>query len=271
MRWLILLIVIFALYLFFIWPRLSRRKDMHTFFHTMFAHRGYHCASKGIPENSMISFREAVLRGYGIELDIHLSKDGKLVVFHDDTLERMCGRQDVIEELTAEELTRCRLQGTNETIPLFSDVLSMVNGQVPLLIELKMPSFSINICKEAYRILKNYPGPYMVQSFNPLGLRWFRKNVPDILRGQLSSNLTSDPLKEPWIFRFTVKHLMGNFLGRPDFISYKLKDLPTPEVWILKNILHVPVAVWTLRTPAALADGQNFYDMQIFEKQRENY
>ena len=271
MRWFILLSIVFIIYLFSIWPRLSRRKDMHAFSHTMFAHRGYHCASLGIPENSMLAFREALTRGYGIELDIHLSRDGKLVVFHDDTLDRMCGKPETVEELAVRELIQCHLLGTSETIPLFSDVLSLVDGQVPLLIELKIPSFSISICKETYQLLKSYTGPYMIQSFNPLGLRWFRQNVPDILRGQLSSNLTADPLKEPWVFRFTVKHLMSNFLGRPDFISYKLKDLPTPEVWFLKNILHIPVAVWTLRTPAALADGTNFYDMQIFEKQRENY
>ncbi len=92
----------------------------------------------------------------------------------------------------------------------------------------------------------------MVQSFNTLGIWWFRRHVPHVLRGQLSSNLTADHLPEPWILTFVVKHLLGNVLGRPDFISYKLADLPMFEVWFFKHILHLPVAVWTLRTPDAL-------------------
>ncbi len=99
----------FVLYLFALLPRLSRKRDMLRYRHTMFAHRGYHCLEKGIPENSMAAFRAALNRGYGIEIDLHLTKDGHLVVFHDDTLERMCGRPDVIEHLTYKELKSCRL------------------------------------------------------------------------------------------------------------------------------------------------------------------
>ena len=104
-----------------------------------------------------------------------------------------------------------------------------------------------------------------------MGIRWFRLHAPHILRGQLSSNLTRDPLKEAWILRFLVKHLLSNFLGRPDFISYNLNDLPIANVWILKHIFHVPVAVWTLNTPDMLKGGSQCFDMQIFEKRNENY
>lgn len=267
----ILLIVIILLYLFAIFPRLSRKRDMLRYQHTMFAHRGYHCSERGIPENSVKAFRAALAKGYGIEIDLHLTKDGRLVVFHDDTLERMCGRTDIIEELTYEELKSCHLLGTSETIPLFTDVLSLVKGRVPLLIELKIPGFSTRICEKTFRILEKYPGPYLIQSFNTLGIRWFRLHAPHVLRGQLSSNLTSDKLKEAWIFRFMVKHLLSNFLGRPDFISYKQKDLPIISVWILKHIFRVPIAVWTLRTPDALVLGKQYYDIQIFEKTCEIY
>ena len=107
----------------------------------------------------------------------------------------------------------------------FSEVLSLVDGQVPLLIELKIPKSSLSICEKTWEALKNYNGPYMVQSFNTLGIWWFRRHAPHVLRGQLSSNLTADNLPEPWILTFIVKHLLGNVLGRPDFISYKLADL----------------------------------------------
>lgn len=224
MRLLITGIIVFLIlfYFYLIWPRLSRKRQIRPFLHTMFAHRGYHCIEKGIPENSIPSFRAAISHGYGIELDVHLTSDGKLVVFHDDDLSRICGRPETIESLPLKELQSCRLQNTNETIPLFTDVLSLVGGQVPLLIELKIPKSSLGICEKTWEILKNYNGPYMVQSFNTLGIWWFRRHVPHVLRGQLSSNLTADHLPEPWILTFVVKHLLGNVLGRPDFISYKL-------------------------------------------------
>ena len=266
-----LFFIFFVLYLFALLPRLSRKRDMLRYRHTMFAHRGYHCLEKGIPENSMAAFRAALNRGYGIEIDLHLTKDGHLVVFHDDTLERMCGRPDVIEHLTYKELKPCRLGGTSETIPSFEDVLSLVEGQVPLLIELKIPDSSLQICEKAYQRLQQYSGPCLIQSFNTLGIRWFRLNAPHILRGQLSSNLTRDPLKEAWLLRFMVKHLLANFLGRPDFISYNLNDLPIVNVWILKHIFHIPVAVWTLNTPDMLYRGKRYFDMLIFEKQNEIY
>ena len=248
MRLLITGIIVFLIlfYFYLIWPRLSRKRQIRPFLHTMFAHRGYHCIEKGIPENSIPSFRAAISHGYGIELDVHLTSDEKLVVFHDDDLSRICGRPETIESLPLKELQSCRLQNTNETIPLFTDVLSLVGGQVPLLIELKIPKSS-------------------------LGIWWFRRHVPHVLRGQLSSNLTADHLPEPWILTFVVKHLLGNVLGRPDFISYKLADLPMFEVWFLKHILHLPVAVWTLRTPDALKKGKRHYDMQIFEKKNTYY
>ncbi len=250
-----------VLYLFAISPRFTRRKDMRRFRHTMFAHRGYHCIEKGIPENSMAAFRAALKNGYGIEIDLHLTRDGQLVVFHDDTL----------EHLTYEELKSCRLCGTTETIPAFDEVLSLVDGRVPLLIELKIPDSSVHICSETLKKLQHYHGPCLIQSFNTMGIRWFRLHAPHILRGQLSSNLTRDPLKEAWILRFLVKHLLSNFLGRPDFISYNLNDLPIANVWILKHIFHVPVAVWTLNTPDMLKRGSQCFDMQIFEKRNENY
>jgi len=168
MRLLIAGIIIFftSFYFYLIWPRLSHKQQIRPFLHTMFAHRGYHCIEKGIPENSLSSFRAAISHGYGIELDLHLSTDGKLVVFHDDDLSRICGRPEAVEVLPSKELQRCRLQDTTETIPLFSEVLSLVDGQVPLLIELKIPKSSLSICEKTWEALKNYNGPYMVQSFN---------------------------------------------------------------------------------------------------------
>ena len=140
-----------------------------------------------------------------------------------------------------------------------------------LLIELKIPTASLQICEEVLRQMRNYQGPFLIQSFNTMGLRWFKLHATDLLRGQLSSNLTAKKTRESWFLKFMVKYLLANFLGRPDFISYKLADLPVMNVWILKHIFHTPVAVWTLKTPEALFDGKKCYDIQIFEKSYENY
>ena len=216
---LVLLSFIFA-YLFSILPRRSMRRRMEKYHQTMFAHRGYHCIEKGIPENSMSSFQAAVDHNYGIELDLHLTYDGHLVVFHDNTLDRICHCSGVIETMTLAQLKKCRLSGTTETIPLFEDVLNLVDGKVPLLIELKIPKHSLKICEKTYELLKNYHGDYLVQSFNSLGIWWFRIHAPEILRGQLSSRLTKEKLKEPWLLCFLTEKLVCNLFSRPDFISY---------------------------------------------------
>lgn len=259
------------LYLFSIFPRISRRKEMSRYQDVKFAHRGYHSSKHLIPENSLAAFKAAARHKYGIELDVHLTRDGEVAVFHDDTLKRLCGADGRIESYTYSELQQFFLLHTSEKIPLLSDVLAFVDGRVPLLIELKIPGPSLRICEKTCEILKSYKGPYLIQSFNTMGLCWFRLHAPHILRGQLSSNLTADQTGEPYILKFMAKHLLFNFLGRPDFISYKLKDLPEISVWICRRIFRTPVAVWTLCTEQSLLAGDLHYDMQIFEKEAEFY
>lgn len=267
---LIIFLIIILLYLFAIFPRLGKRQNVLSITPHMFAHRGYHNIERQIPENSMSAFRAAIQKGYGIELDLHLSRDGQLIVFHDYTLKRLCGHNGIVENMTYDELKQHRLLGTDEKIPLFKDVLSVVNGQVPLLIELKIPTSSLEICEKTYTLLKDYSGSYMIQSFNTMGLRWFRQHAPSILRGQLSSHLTAEQTHESWILKFIVQNLLCNFIGRPDFISYKLSDLPHLSVLLLNYLFHTPIAVWTLKTREELKKGTLRYNIQIFEKHGEN-
>lgn len=267
----IIILAVIFFYFFMVYPRRTEKKRVLGISTSMFAHRGYHDIAHCVPENSMTAFHAAITRGYGIELDLHLTRDGRLVVFHDDTLERLCGCPGRIEELSFEEIKNLCLLGTNERIPLFEEVLAAVDGRVPLLIELKIPTSSLKICEEAYRILKPYSGNYMIQSFNTMGLRWFRLNAPHILRGQLAEHLTARKSREAWLLRFLVQNLFCNFLGRPDFISYRLSDLPHLSVLLLKYIFRVPIAVWTLTTSEDLKKGISGYHIQIFEKHGENY
>lgn len=260
-----------AAYLFCLVPRLTTRKSMRAFSGTLFAHRGYHCAKKGIPENSIPAFEAAVSLGYGIELDVHLTRDGQLVVFHDDTLDRLCGVPGTPESMTWKELSSLSLSGTSHRIPLLSQILELVDGRVPLLIELKIPSSSLEICRVCLPLLKSYHGPFLVQSFQTMGLLWFRLHAPHILRGQLSCRFNSAKDKESPVLRFLVRHLLCNLLGRPDFVSYKMAHLPSLSVTIIRKLFRLPVAVWTLRTPEALLCGCRHYDMQIFEVPEEDY
>lgn len=262
----VIVCVIILLYLLAIWPRTSHMDEVMRYNGVLFAHRGFHNKDKYIPENSMAAFRAAVEHGYGIELDIHITKDGRLAVFHDDTMERMCGVSANVEKYTFAELQKYHLLNTTERIPELTEVLSYVDGRVPLLIELKIPEQDLAVCEASYQLLKAYKGRYMVQSFNTMGLYWYRMHAPEVLRGQLSSDLTRGKEETPYILRFLVRYLLSNIIGKPDFISYKLKDLPNISVSLCRRLFGTPVAVWTLRTDQALREGKAHYNMCIFEK-----
>ena len=171
-------------------------------------------------------------KGYGIELDVHLTADNELVVHHDDTLYRMCHVERDIKDMTLKEIRQYTLLGTEEKIPTLQEVLDLVNGRVPLLIELKTESHTCDrLCRILSKTMRSYSGNYILESFNPLALRWFRKNEPQILRGQLSCNFFKEkPHCDLVLFMITV--LGSNFLSRPDFISYKYTDYKNPMVRI---------------------------------------
>lgn len=153
---LLVLAVLFLLLLLLLRPDPSARKKMAPFVGRRYAHRGLHCAQDGIPENSLPAFRRAVEAGYGIELDLHLTTDGQLVVFHDDTLDRVCGVTGRVDEKSYAELQQLRLLGTEERIPLFSEVLDIVAGKIPMIVEVKYQ--------------KNYPRPLRENDVSAPGL-----------------------------------------------------------------------------------------------------
>ncbi|MEF9840887.1 MAG: glycerophosphodiester phosphodiesterase family protein [Lachnospiraceae bacterium] len=266
---LIPLIFIFLFYLLMICPNESRYEQIMMLNHTLFAHRGYHDKEHLIPENSMLAFQSAVKENLAIELDIHLTKDNQIVVFHDDSLKRVCNVSGIIKDWTYEELSALHLFNTSEKIPLLSDVLSYIDGRVPLLIEIKSHKNDTAICHYAYELLQKYTGTYLIQSFNSFALHWFKQNAPQVLRGQLSSNLTASTGTDPFILRFAVKFLLVNFLGRPDFISYKLEDVNNLSLGLIQFLYRAPIAVWTIRNEAAMNLAMTRYNMVIFENFRK--
>lgn len=210
-----------------------------------YAHRGLH--GQGVPENSMAAFRLAVENGYGMEMDVHLMADGKLAVIHDASLKRTAGIDKKIEDLTAEELAAYSLEGTQERIPLFTDVLTMVDGKVPLIVEIKSERNNCNAITEATcAILKKYAGNYCVESFDPRVIAYIRKHYPDFIRGQLAHNSLGEKSAFPWILRFLLTYNLMNFMTVPDFIAYRYKDRKTLSNFLCRKFWHIQGVSWTL-------------------------
>ncbi|MBQ8337927.1 MAG: glycerophosphodiester phosphodiesterase [Oscillospiraceae bacterium] len=217
--WIVLVpLFVFAVYLFLIFPAIRRHPDRKLMENTYIAHRGLHSLKPNTPENSIAAFKAAIEAGIAIETDIHITKDNEVVVFHDDTLKRMCGDEREIEKLTLNEIKKLRLAGTNEQIPTLKEVLDLVDGKVPLLIEFKSISLDTTrrLCPKANELLEDYKGKYFVQSFFPFVLGWYRKNRKDVIRGQLSSGFGKNEL----LSRRLLGMLVFNFIARPDFVSY---------------------------------------------------
>ena len=183
---LIILIVLILLYVFLLIPRLPRR-DMSALTKVDYAHRGLWNAQR--PENSLSAFRSAVDAGYGIELDVHRTKDGVLVVHHDDNLKRVCGVDRRIAQSTLAEVRACHLSGTDEVVPTFDEVLTAVGGRVPLIVELKVEQNVDSLCSAVRERMQHYNGLWCMESFDPRAVQWFRKNAPEIIRGQLAFGL----------------------------------------------------------------------------------
>lgn len=227
-------------------PGRASRRQKAPFWGVNFAHRGLHSRDMLIPENSLAAFRRAAELGYGMELDVQLSKDGKVVVFHDDTLDRVCGVPGRVDERNFEELLQLRLCKTEYTIPLFSEVLSVINGRGPLIVELKSGRRNRELCEKTYALLENYKGSVCIESFNPFIVAWFRFHAPELLRGQLSM-----PMKYyeglPKAEGFLLSRTLMNFLARPQFIAYRIG--PKPLAVRFAELLGAMKIAWTSHEP----------------------
>ena len=204
--------------------RLYKAEDFCGFY---YAHRGLYDNHHGIPENSLPAFRAAAGKGYGVELDVQLSSDGQVVVFHDDTLERMCGVPGAVIDYPLTELRQMKLLKTEETIPLFTEVLSVLRqGAGPLIVELKAGSRNEELCKKTREILRTYRGVFCIESFDPRIVFWFRKNAPEIIRGQLAQPREDYAGNISGFKSWLLAGCRFSFLNRPDFIAYKIGTRP---------------------------------------------
>lgn len=210
-----------------------------------YAHRGLHSA--GIPENSLAAFSAAKAAGYGIELDVHLMKDGELAVIHDSSLKRVAGEDISIETLSVPQLSDYRLQGTKEHIPLLSQVLRLLDGQVPVIVELKSTKSNyVQLCEKVCDLLKGYTGLYCIESFDPRCIVWLRRHRPAIVRGQLTEDFFKTGGNLPWTVKVLMKNNLCNFLSQPDFIAYRFEDRNSLSNFVVRKIWGVQGVAWTI-------------------------
>ncbi len=246
------LAVLFAVYVILLKPRPEPKTSVEPL-KVDYAHRGLFGRNE-IVENTIPAFREAEDAGFGIELDVRLSADGELVVFHDDTLERLCGRPEKVSSLTASELSWVDIKGTYERIPLFTDVLDRIDHRIPLCIEIKGEGSDTAVCEKLAAILDGYDGYYSVESFNPFLLNWFRKNRPRIVRGQLTTNLFKGGVRTSLFNKIGCTTMIFNFLSKPDYIAYDVKCPRQLPVVICDRLYHALMVAWTVRDERTLAE-----------------
>lgn len=232
------------------------------------AHRGLHDASRGIIENSASSVAAAMGKGYAVEVDLQCAADRVPVVFHDETLDRLTPESGPVAARTAAALSAISLQGSSDRILSLPALLNLVNGHVPLLIEVKSTwthegSYEANIAL----LLASYPGPVAVMSFDPYCVAAFKEIAPALPRGLISERFSDRdhwPNLTLWR-RFAMRNLLTAAIARPHFIAYDIKALPALAPFIAQTLFGLPLLTWTVRTEEERERALRYADAMIFE------
>lgn len=226
------------------------------------AHKGLHDVNEGIPENTIVAFEKAIQQNYPIELDVHLTKDKKVVVIHDDNLLEMTGVDKKIKDLTYDEISMYEIKNSDQKVPLLEDVLRVVKGKVLLVIELKT-YYNIGLLeRELVKVLEGYDGEIAVQSFNPFCLAWFKKNKPEYIRGLLSSDFRFH--RYSFVKRVILKGLWLARVGKPDFVAYDINALNDRIISKIKR-MNAKVIGWTIDDAEKLKKAETLCEGYIFE------
>ena len=227
----------------------------------LIAHRGFHDNNSNAPENSLAAFKLAIENGYAMEMDVQMSSDGVLVVFHDDTLTRVCGVEGKIAQTPIEELKKLHLYNSNEQIPTMEEFLNLVDGKEPILIEVKDHENIGELEQKLTDMLHNYKGEFIIESFNPFIIKWFYQNAPEFVRGQLSTNFKGE--KMAWYKKVLLRHMVFNKSNHSEFIAYDVKDIKRPQIKRIKK--KMPVLMWTVRKPEQIDEYREYFDNIIFQ------
>jgi len=222
------------------------------------AHRGLHDGNQLVPENSLAAFQKAMAQNYPLELDLQLLKDGTVIVFHDDDLQRACGVPTTISESALADLKDLRLFHSEETIPTLAETLAFVNGKVPLLIELKNGGLGKQLEKNTLKVLSDYQGEVALQSMNPFTVRWLKKHYKGLV-GQVATRYEKPTLLRPILNYFQLNKRM-----KLDFVAYDKSFLPNKTVAYFKE-QGLPILCWTIVSAQEANHYQAYCDTIIFE------
>ncbi len=254
-----------GLWLFAIAPSAERKPELQELWKYDYAHRGLHSQKEGVPENSLSAFRFAAQCGFGIELDLRLTMDLQVAVHHDESLLRTCGADRRISELSFQELQDFRLFQTQEKIPSLSQVLSLIDGRVPLILELKSCENFEKLCKLCLAQLEGYRGLYCIESFDPRIVRWFKLHAPQVVRGQLMTRLKKGEGGLSGIEAFCGRNLLTNFLTRPHFEAYEFRWRDNLSLKTAKRVFNMQEASWTLKSEKDFQRAKAQGNLCIFE------
>lgn len=223
-----------------------------------FAHRGLHGGDR--IENSRAAFEAAIAEGHGIELDVQSSFDGEPFVFHDDILDRLTVESGPFGERPGNVLSQIPLRGSLERIPRLSEILALVGGKAPILIEIKAPDRSVaRLCLAVRNALEGYRGDVAVMSFNPEVGRWFRANAPRITRGLVVTE------RDKGGARGLVERQGALWRAKPDFLAYDIRDIPSAFA-ARQRARGLPLLTWTVRDRVAEALARDHTDEIIYER-----
>lgn len=264
----IIIIVCAGVWLWAIAPDVTA--DFSEFKKYDYAHRGLHDKDSGVPENSEKAFALAVDCGFGMEFDLQLTKDNYVVVHHDHSILRTCGEDRLISDMDLGELRQYRLFGTDEKIPLLEDVLKIVDGRTPLIIEFKSYNDVNELCSRAMEILKDYKGLYCVESFDPRIVKWFMDNHIELVRGQLMHHMEKGiqltPTKQLGAAgAFCARNMLTNFFTRPHFEAYDFHSRDTLSLALARRVYGMQEVSWTLRREEDFQKAKKLGNLCIFE------
>lgn len=243
------------------------KRRLAPFVGVCFAHKGLYTKDQTVPENSLAAFRAALSHGYGIDCDVQRTWDGQAVCFCDTHMRVACGIDERMVSFSYEHLKKLKLYGTEEHMPLLSEVFELVDGKVPMIIEVKSPAGMQGItstCSAIYEVLKDYKGPFCVASFDPHILKWFRLNAPEILRMQASMPYLDwrendrNPLR-----CYYMSRLMCNVHSRPHMIAFSMSG----KSGMLKNVLRggAPLVLYTANKRYRHRELMQVCDSLVFE------
>lgn len=248
-----------------LWPKLDLEKSALTFLAKQpYAHRGLHDAAAGIPENTLAAFDRAIERGYGIELDVRMTRDGDVIVFHDPNLDRTTESQGQIALMSWQQLKGVKLKGSDETLKTLHDVFMHVRGRVPLLIEVKATENKyLPACFAVRRALEGYRGAAAVMSFHPAVPAWFAAHAPKVPRGLVMTENDGRAFSK-WNIRKRLRRQLLIMKAKPHFIAYDIRRLPSPFIATARE-RGFKILAWTVRGDAAYAVAAKCADQVIFE------